>query len=422
MRHTRSFFTIGAASAFLHIASCLTPALFSQDLETLNTGRILVQEMRDLGELGKEVLSLAWSADGKQLLVDKKVSGRFYGIFAIDLTTQSIARIARGSTGIGSGSNANSASPVFSSDGRYILFCAQESSSNKYNRTEPGYGLHNDLWIADLRNGNFQRLYRNGFSMSNPKGTVFPFFSPDGKTIVWTAILGQARSGSFMGRRGISMAEFRLGRNGIPELGKVEELIPGIQQDFFEAYGFTPDGKKILLAANLSDRQPWFGMDLYYLDLDTREYQPLTETPGIWDRFASISPKGEKITWSSSMGRTMPNLGPGGRLWEKYLSSELWMMNKDGSGKRRLTGFNQRGNKEFTGVRSAVGMSAWHPNGREIAMVLLKEGRNYELESSVLILELNDTFVPTATPAVIPAATLEAAQEAVSEAAPAAIP
>jgi Tol biopolymer transport system component len=398
MSYTRTRFAITVAIALFLIASFLPSALFSQDLETLNSGRIIVREFRDLGELGKDVLSLAWSTDGTQLLVDKKASGLFYGIFSIDLTTQSISNLGKGTTGIGSGYNANSASPVSSSDGRHILFCAQLGASNKYNRTEPGYGLHNDLWVKDLRNNNFHRLHRNGFSMSNPKGTVFPHFSPDGKHVLWTAVLGQARSGSVMGRRGISMAEFELNRHGTPKLGKIEELIPGLQQDFFEAYGFTPDGKQILLSANLSDRQPWFGMDLYYLDLDTREFQALTETSATWDRFASLSPKGEKITWSTSMGLTMPNFGPGGRLWEKYLSTELWIMNKDGSEKKRLTAFNQRGSKEYTGVRSVVGMSAWHPNGREIAMVLLKEGRNYELESSVLILELGDTFAPIATP------------------------
>ena len=438
MRHPRSRFTMGAASALFLAILFLTPALFSQDLENLNTGRIIVREIRDLGDLGKDVLSLSWSPDGKQLLVDKKVSGRFYGIFVLDLATQSSRSIARGSSGIGSGGASNSGSPVLSRDGRFLLFCAQESSSNKFNRTEPGYGLHNDLWIADLLNSNFHRLYRNGFSMSNPKGTVLPCFSPDGKNILWTAILGQARSGSVMGRRGISLAEFNVGRNGIPELGKIKELVPGIQQDFFEAYGFTPDGKKVLLAANLSERQPWFGMDLYFLDLDTLEYQALTATSGIWDRFAAISPKGEKIVWSSSMGRTMPNLGSGGRLWEKYLSTELWMMNRDGSEKRRLTGFNQRGSKEFTGVRSVVGMSAWHPNGREIAMVLLKEGRNYELESSVLVIELGETFIPAAVPAttaalapaktpeessvVVPVAPAEAAAEVSPGVAPAETP
>ena len=138
------------------------------------------------------------------------------------------------------------------------------------------------------------------------------------------------------------------------------------------------------------------------------------------------------------MGRTMPNLGSGGRLWEKYLSTELWMMNRDGSEKRRLTGFNQRGSKEFTGVRSVVGMSAWHPNGREIAMVLLKEGRNYELESSVLIIELGETFIPAAVPAttaalapaktpeessvVVPVAPAEAAAEVSPGVAPAETP
>jgi len=395
--------SLGLKISFFCLVFFLLPAVFSQALEDLNAGRIIVREFQDLGDLGRDVFSVAWSADGKRLLVDKKAAGRFYGIFAIDMEAKSIKSLA--SEGIGAGANANSASPTLSKDGAYLLFCAQLGASNKFNRTTPGYGLHNDLWVINTRSGSSQCLYRNGFSMSNPKGMVFPFFSPDGKKVAWTAILGQARSGSIMGRRGVSVAEFRQGSKGIPELGEIEELVPGNQQDFYEAYSFTPNGKKILLAANLSERQPWFGMDLYYLDLDTREYQALTDTPGVWDRFASLSPKGEKIAWSSSIGLTTPNFGVGGRLWEKYLSSELWLMNKDGSEKKRLTGFNQRGTKEFTAVRSVVGMSAWHPNGLELAIVLHREGRNYELESSCLILKLGDTFAPAVTPASTPAST-----------------
>ncbi|MFA6931189.1 MAG: hypothetical protein WCT05_12760, partial [Lentisphaeria bacterium] len=403
MQSINRYFRLPLLQGVLWSAFFLLPSLVSQDIESLNTGRILVREFRDLGELGKDVLSLAWSADGRQLLVDKMVSGRFYGIFIIDLATQTMKSVSQGSNGIGSGINANNASPAWSGDGRYILFCGQESSSNKFNRTGPGYGLHSNLWITDMSNGGFHRLTMNGFSMSNPKGTVYPYFSPDGQKVIWTAILGQARSGSFMGRRGITMAELQRDRNGNIELGKSLDLTPGNQQDFYECYGFLPDGKKILMAANLSDRQPWFGMDLYFLDIDSREVQPLTETLGVWDRFAALSPKGEKIVWSSSMECTVPSLGSGGKLWEKYLSTELWMMNKDGSGKRQMTGFNQRNAKEYTKVRSVVGMSAWHPNGREIALVLLKEGRNYELESSVIIIELDDAFTPPLTPVKAPA-------------------
>jgi Tol biopolymer transport system component len=401
MRLSKNQASLGLKIPFFCLAFFLLPSVFSQALEDLNSGRIIVREFQDLGDLGKDIFSVAWSADGRLLLVDKKVAGRFHGIFSIDVESKNIKSLASG--GIGGGNDANSASPTLSNDGHYLLFCTQLSASNKFNRTTPGYGLHNDLWTTDLRSGNSQCLYRNGFSMSNPKGTVFPFFSSNSKKVAWTTILGQARSGSIMGRRGVSMAEFRLGRNGVPELGKIEELVPGNQQDFYEAYSFTPDDKKILLAANLSERQPWFGMDLYYLDLDTREYQALTDTLGVWDRFASLSPKGEKIAWASSMGLTTPNFGVGGRLWEKYLSSELWLMNKDGSEKKRLTGFNQRGNKEYTGVRTVVGMSAWHPDGNQLALVLHREGRNYELESSCLILKLGDTFVPVTTPT--PAAT-----------------
>jgi len=110
----------------------------------------------------------------------------------------------------------------------------------------------------------------------------------------------------------------------------------------------------------------------------------------------------------------LTNLGIGGRLWEKYLRTELWLANQDGTDKCRLTGFNFRNTKEFAGRRAVVGMNAWHPNGQEIALVLMLEKRNYELESKVVILELADNFVappPPTAPIPPPAATAPAVPE-----------
>ena len=323
-------------------------------------------------------------------MFDKKQGTPYHALYSYELAAEKLSRLLPGS-GLADGMQANSASPHMSKDGRLTLFSAQLRRSATYSRGGPGYGLHNEIWLLDNASQKTFRLAEVAASMSNPRGSLYPYFSADGKRLLWTAVLGQARSGSVLGRRDVFVADLDW-REQQPRLTKIVELEIGKQSDFCECYGFTPDGSQILLAANLEERQPWYGADLYMYGLQDKKLLRLTETPGLLDRFAALSPKGEKIVWSSSMGLTQPNLGAGGRLWEKYLSSELWLMNKDGSEKRRLTSFNQRASEHFTGQRSVVGMSAWHPEGEKIALVLLKEARNYELESSVIILELADAY------------------------------
>ncbi|NMA43857.1 MAG: hypothetical protein GX946_10810 [Oligosphaeraceae bacterium] len=363
--------------------------LTAQSLEELGTGRIVIKEIIDIGEAGLGAMSVSWSANGQQLLFDKKQDTAYYGLYSYDLTNKKLSLLA--DTNLTDGRQVNSASPNMSKDGKYTLFAAQRRHTAHYSRSGPGYGLHNDVWMMNNDSERTFRLVDVVISMSNPRGSLYPYFSNDGSKLLWTAVLGQARSGSVLGRRDIFIADLNL-RGRRPAAKNVLELNIGKQNDFCECYGFTPDDKQILLAANLEERQPWYGADLYLYNLNDKTLIKLTDVSGVFTRFASMSPKGEKIVWSSSMGLTQPYLGVGGSLWEKYLSSELWLMNKDGSEKRRLTFFNQRASRHFTGVRSVVGMSAWHPEGEKIAVVLLKEGRNYELESSLLILELADAY------------------------------
>lgn len=376
----------------LFIFSFLFLFSFAYSFETLGTGRIIVSDIESFSGIADEVYSVSWTSDGKHILLDKK-SPVNYGLFSFDPVSREFKRLASSERSLGSGNTADCSSPNTNSDGRFTLFCGREENSRQFSHTGPGYGLHSDLWLKDNNNNSFHKLLTGGFSLSNPKGNIFPSFSPDGKKILWTTILGQSRTGSVMRKRAISIADLQV-RRGRYELAEIKQFTPGVNLDFYEAYSFTPDGKKILFAGNLADKQGWYSMDLHLLDITTQEISTLTDIPGIWNRFAAMSPKGEKIVWSCSLGLTIPNLGPGGRFWEKYMSSELWIMNKDGSGKKRLTGFNQRTAPEFSGVRSLVGCTAWSPDGKKIALVLHREGVNFELTSTLLILNLADSATP----------------------------
>ena len=115
----------------------------------------------------------------------------------------------------------------------------------------------------------------------------------------------------------------------------------------------------------------------------------LTEDASGWNRWASYSPQGSKIIWSSAFGLINPNMGVGGSRWQLELRSELWLMNADGSDKRRLTSFNRPDtiDNRLLGITSYqhcyVGESAWSPDGRTIAAVVHLSG---QVPTSIVVL------------------------------------
>ena len=116
----------------------------------------------------------------------------------------------------------------------------------------------------------------------------------------------------------------------------------------------------------------------------------ITRSPNTWDRYGAWSPNGHKIAWSCSENHTISYLGPSGSRWQQNIITELWIMNADGRDKVQLTGFNDRTSPHYVGTRCYVGMIAWHPDGKRIALVLHQQYKAYNLNSTVVILELGD--------------------------------
>jgi len=109
-------------------------------------------------------------------------------------------------------------------------------------------------------------------------------------------------------------------------------------------------------------------LDIYLFDLATQRLTNLTNTPNIWDEHAQISPDGEKIVWASSAGYpTDPN-------HPEAVSLDLWLMNVDGTEKKRLTYFNDPSAPEYLG-RVAAGDSTFSPDGKEIFVYVIYDGK-----------------------------------------------
>ena len=141
---------------------------------------------------------------------------------------------------------------------------------------------------------------------------------------------------------------------------------------WYEAHEFSKDGKRILCTIG-SGRKAYYDYDIWEMDIATQRLKRLTFTPDVWDEHAHYSPDGKKISWVSSEGyRYIPE------RWNRTLKTEVWIMNVDGSGKKKITHFNEPGYPEYTGERVIVSDNCWSPDGRKIAATIVnpQKGRS----------------------------------------------
>lgn len=207
--------------------------------------------------------------------------------------------------------------------------------------TNPGAGYHNNLWLitADAsRAWQLTAVGKNG-------GVLHPHFSPDGSRLIWAEMTSPGPRP--FGTWEMKLAEFSM-RGGEPALGNVTVLRPG-GLEFYETHGFSPDGSTLVFTGMKAGGTPW-DLDIYTCDLAGGSLKILTDpTERQWDEHAHFTPDGRSITWMSSAGINQ-QYGDAEQLMTDY-----WMMDADGSGKRRVTFFNQSGSPEYVagGVAAA---------------------------------------------------------------------
>lgn len=248
--------------------------------------------------------------------------------------------------------------PAWHPSGKYIVFQSLDENIKvpwlwgKLYRvyTGPGAGVNNNIWIASA---NGKRAWQMTV-LGKGKGVLHPHFSHDGKTLIWAEMTDTKPKpfGSWVIRKGSFME-----RGGGPALTDVETLTPG-NLGFYETHGFTPDDKSILFTGREKDAKG-NELDIYRYDFDGGKLTRLTDPKlEAWDEHAQVSPDGTKILWMSSMDITPNTKGP-------FVKTDYWMMNIDGSDKKRITRFNDKSAPEYIPGLVVCADSSWSPDGKK---------------------------------------------------------
>ena len=249
-----------------------------------------------------------WSTLTNKLLMDERDEKGVYPVYTLN-ADGSDAQAITANAGTGApATNRHKGFAHFDSRGRYIVMEAElaESLVGNSSRVQTADGRH---WTNLTK-----------FSTQKLTGALSPYFSPDGRRIVYAQLTGKADRKRIFGYFELHIADFS---DGSPHLSNDRVLLGN--DGVHEPHGFSRDGTKVLFS---SDRglPSTMGLDLWEYDLKTNQARNLTNSPDQYDEHARYSPDGSRLAWGSSQGIASY------RTNLKTLLSDAYVMNADGSG------------------------------------------------------------------------------------------
>jgi Tol biopolymer transport system component len=329
----------------------------------INSIGYTVKSIATIKEYGK---SLDWSSKNNRILSAAKQTDGYYDVFVMNPDGGNQSFLTHNKIACPQKHNGN---PVWHPSGEYIVFTAENEDTPEEDDiwAIPGRGINCNLWAMTADGEKFFQL--TDYPHSAPEiGVIHPQFSRDGQKLFWAE--RRYYGNSFGGGWILKLADFIINDKG-PGLKNIINIIPGQWNCFYESHDFSYDDKWSLFSGNLLFEQLPVGLDIYEHNINGKELRRLTESDDDWDEHAHYSPDNTKIAWMSSSGFLIEWGDITGINWSKYLVTELWLMNYDGSQKQRITFFNEPGYPEYMGGRRIiVSDSSWGPDGNKIIVCI----------------------------------------------------
>jgi len=248
--------------------------------------------------------------------------------------------------------------PEWHPNGEFILFQSQNPNLEKptylkaslyRSSTSPGAGVNNDLWLMTKDGSKVWKLTNIGKGF----GLIHPHFSPDGKRLAWSEMTRPIFDS--VGEWAIKLADFEFS-DGAPRLKNIKTLKPA-NQKFYEVQSFSSDGKKIIFSAVPYGRGIfYYEMDNYLFDLETGSILRLTNDDD-WDEFGQFVNNDRQIIWSSSSGIPQEKTYGFAQVIKSPPKLDYWIMDVDGTNRRRLTRFNDPDSQQYIKNDFGVGLA-----------------------------------------------------------------
>jgi len=275
------------------------------------------------------------------------------------------------------------------SSGKYLVFTAQNEDAQGDlldSVAIPGVGLNCNLWAMSADGEQVWQLTDLPTQQRTPQGVIHPQFSHDGSRLFWAQALGEYSpvAGEEWGKWQLAIADFVI-EEGTPRLENIAYSQPGPHPRFYESHGWSLDDSLVIFSGNPEEGyHPPNGIDIYTMDAATSEINRLTHTSTDWDEHAHFSPDGSTIAWMSGAELDVEFPSVKWPDWKEYITTELWMMNADGSDQQRITYFNEPGHPHHTWlqeitngtVRAVVSDSSWSPDGSQLIFTLAFEAED----------------------------------------------
>ena len=225
--------------------------------------------------------------------------------------------------------NKNIGNPAWHPNGQFLVIQVEKAvHDGTAASATPGLGINNDIWLLGRDGSTVMQVT----DVAEGMGVLHPHFSRDGRRLVWAERVAEGPNPS--GIWVIRVLSFEDTESLDVRSASVTTYMP-MGPALYETHGFSPDGSKIVFTAHDVIYQPnhsW--LDIYTLELDTGALQRLTFSPYGWDEHAHYTLDGQHMTWISSRDCNCFALPP------DNISTELYLMNADGTGKLKLTALN----------------------------------------------------------------------------------
>ncbi|MFD0837288.1 hypothetical protein ACFQ0I_16025 [Mariniflexile aquimaris] len=315
---------------------------------------------------------VAWSPDGKTIYLDRKDSKRYFDIYKMNPDgSNETCLTCNTNDAVPSGHNGQ---PAIHPNGELLVFQAQKKehvgNPGRDKAAEPGLGRYHDLWLLNLKTNHFYQL--TNLEDAHNTGILHPHFSKDGKKLTWSQMYNSEKN-----YWTLKMADFTVDNLGKPHLSNIETFAPG-GEGFYENHGLSSDGKTIIFTGNFeltSNPFSFFKQKIYTYAFETKKLVALATER--YNESAEYSPIGNKIVWFTSVGNN--NRG-----------TDYWSMNYDGSGKKRITDFNNPKISSFKGKVITAADKSFSPDGKY--MVAYLQTNLISQDGMTVLIELDDDW------------------------------